>query len=73
MPFRIERAQSPGMPPLVLARDPDGELLWKTRADTAALFEGDEAEAFVARHNLHDVDIRGVRNTVESEHVHQES
>lgn len=62
MSFRIERAQSHGMPPLVLARDPDGELLWKTRADAAALFSADEADAVVARFNLHDVDIRGVRN-----------
>lgn len=65
MPFRIERAQSPGMPPLVLARDPDGDFSWDCRAKEAALFEGDEADALIARLNLHDAEVRGVRNTVE--------
>lgn len=61
MPFRIERPQSPGMPPLVLARDHDGELMWDPREREAAQFEADEADAIVAKFNLHDVQVRGVR------------
>lgn len=68
MPFAITRPQSPGMPPLYLARDPDGELMWDPRKREAALLtepEADNIAASITLHSTAEIEVVGVRNTVE--------